>query len=77
VPRMTIKVCKEVRVAGFPSSVASWQGKANGIGTNGRMFCIVTISEIVFFHVMGGGNVASAEMPPAIKTVESARSSQI
>lgn len=28
---------QEVRVAGLPGSVVSWQGKANGIGTNGKM----------------------------------------
>ena len=64
---------KEVRLAGFPGSVASWQGKANGIGTNGKMFCIVTKSELLFFHVMGGGSVPSADMAAAIKAVENAR----
>lgn len=64
---------RKVRVAGYPGSVASWQGKANGIGTNGRMFCIVTESELLFFHVMGGGSVPNADMAAAIKAVENAR----
>ena len=64
---------KDVRVAGFPGSVASWQGKVNGIGTNGKMFCIVTKSELLFFHVMGGGSTPNADMAAAIKAVESAR----
>lgn len=64
---------QEIRVAGLPGSVVSWQGKANGIGTNGKMYCIVTESGLLFFHVMGGGNVPSADMAAAIKAVESAR----
>jgi hypothetical protein len=66
-------VSKEVRVAGFPGSVVSWQGKVSGIGTNGKMFCIVTKSELLFFHVMGGGSVPNADMAAAIKAVENAR----
>jgi hypothetical protein len=66
-------VAKEVQLAGFAGSVASWQGKANGIGTNGTMFCIVTKSELLFFHVMGGGNTPNADMVAAIKAVENAR----
>jgi hypothetical protein len=64
---------KEIRVAGFPGSVASWQGKASGIGTNGKMFCIVIKSELLFFHVMGGGSAPNADMAAAIKAVENAR----
>lgn len=64
---------KEVRVAGYPGSVASWQGKANGIGTNGKMLCIIAESELLFFHVMGAGSVPNADMAAAIKAVESAR----
>jgi hypothetical protein len=64
---------QEIRVAGLPGSVVSWQGKANGIGTNGKMYCIVTESGLLFFHVMGGGSVPNADMAAAIKAVESAR----
>jgi hypothetical protein len=64
---------KEIRLAGFPGSVVSWQGKANGIGTNGKMYCIVAKSELLFFHVMGGGSVPNADMAAAIRAVESAR----
>jgi hypothetical protein len=63
---------QEIRVAGLPGSVVAWQGKANGIGTNGKMYCIVTESALVFFHVMGGGSVPNADMAAAIKAVESA-----
>lgn len=52
---------QEIRVAGHPDSVVSWQGKANGIGTNGKMYCIVTEAGLVFFHVMGGGDQGRGE----------------
>jgi hypothetical protein len=68
---------KEIRLAGFPGSVVSWQGKANGIGTNGKMFCIVTKSELLFFHVIGGGSVPNADMAVAIKAVENAHKYRI
>lgn len=68
-----LSAAKEIRVAGYPGSVASWQGKANGIGTNGKMFCISTNSGLLFFHVMGGGNAPNADMAAAIKAVENAR----
>lgn len=64
---------QDIRVAGLPGSMVSWQGKANGIGTNGKMYCIVTEAGLLFFHVMGGGNVPNADMAAAIKAVESAR----
>lgn len=64
---------QEIRVAGLPGSVVSWQGKANGIGTNGKMYCIVTEAGLLFFHVMGGGSVPNTDMAAAIKAVESAR----
>jgi hypothetical protein len=64
---------KDIRVAGFPGSVVSWQGKANGTWTNGQMFCVVTKSELLFFHVMGGGIEPNADMAAAIKAVENAR----
>jgi hypothetical protein len=64
---------KEIRVAGYPGSEASWQGRANGIGTNGKMYCIVTESGLLFFHVMGGGSAPNADMVAAIKAVENAR----
>ncbi|MEO6080912.1 MAG: hypothetical protein ABIQ86_14255 [Steroidobacteraceae bacterium] len=64
---------KEVRLAGFPGSVVSWQGKTNGIGTNGKMYCIVTPSGLLFFHVMGGGSMPNADMAAAIKAVENVR----
>jgi hypothetical protein len=67
---------KEILLAGFPGSEVSWQGKANGIGTNGKMFCITTKSELLFFHVMGGGSAPNADMAAAIKAVESAESSE-
>lgn len=63
----------EIRVAGSSGSVVSWQGKTNGIGTNGKLYCIVTESGLLFFHVMGGGSVPNADMAAAIKAVESAR----
>ena len=64
---------QEIRVAGLPGSVVSWHGKANGIGTNGKMYCIVTEAGLLFFHVMGGGSVPNTDMAAAIKAVESAR----
>lgn len=67
---------QEIWVAGLPGSVVSWQGKANGIGTNGKMYSIVTESGLLFFHVMGGGSVPNADMVAAIKAVENARRSQ-
>lgn len=63
---------EEIHLASFPGSVVSWQGKANGIGTNGKMFCILSKSELLFFHVMGGGSVPNTDMVAAIKAVESA-----
>ena len=66
-------VAKAVRIAGYPGSVASWQGKANGVATNGKMFCIATQSTLVFFHVMGGGSVPNADMAAAIQAIEGAR----
>jgi len=63
----------EIRVAGLPGSAVSWQGKDNGIGTNGKMYCIVTESGLLFFHVMGGGSAPNADMAAAIKAVENAR----
>lgn len=64
---------EEIRVAGLPGSAVSWQGKANGIGTNGKMYCIVTEAGLLFFHVMGGGSAPNADMAAVIKAVESAR----
>lgn len=64
---------QDIRVAGLPGSVVSWQGKASGIGTNGKMYCIVNESGLLFFHVMGGGGVPNTDMAAAIKAVESAR----
>jgi hypothetical protein len=37
------------------------------------MYCIVTESGLLFFHVMGGGSAPNADMVAAIKAVESAR----
>lgn len=64
---------QEIRVAGLPGSVVSWRGRTNRIGTNGKMYCIVTESGLMFFHVMGGGNAPNADMAAAIEAVESAR----
>lgn len=64
---------KEIILAGFPGSLVSWKGKANGIGTNGKMYCINSTSGLMFFHVMGGGSAPNADMGAAIKAVESAR----
>lgn len=64
---------EEIRVAGLPGSVVSWRGRTNGIGTNGKMYCIVTESGLMFFHVMGGGNAPNADMAAAIEAVERAR----
>lgn len=64
---------QEIQVAGRSGTVVSWQGKANGIGTNGKMYCIVTESGLVFFHVVGGGSLPNADMAAAIKAVETAR----
>lgn len=61
---------KEIRLAGFPGSVVSWEGKAQGIGTSGKMYCIATKSAVLFFHVMGGA--PNADMAAAIRAVENA-----
>ena len=59
---------QEIRVAGLPGSVVSWQGKVNGIRTNGKMYCIVTEAGLLFFHVMGGGSAPNTDMAAAINS---------
>lgn len=61
---------RSIRLAGIPGAEGAWTGKANGFETNGSMFCIVSESALVFFHVMGGGDSPNPDMAAAIKAVE-------
>jgi hypothetical protein len=62
-----------VRLAGAPGAKISWSGKTDGAYTNGMMFCGVTSTGLVFFHVVGSGKSPTTDMAAAIKAVESAR----
>lgn len=64
---------KSIRLAGSPGAEVSWVGKANGLETNGKMFCVVSESGPVFFHVMGGGSSPNSDMAEAIKAVDQLR----
>lgn len=64
---------KSIRLADAPAAEVTWNGKANDIETNGRMFCIVSESGLLFFHVRGGGSSPNTDMAEAIKAVEQLR----
>lgn len=64
---------KSIRLGSVPAAEVAWTGKANGLDTNGKMFCVVSESGLVFFHVMGGGSSPNADMVAAIKAVEQLR----
>lgn len=66
---------KSISLAGAPGAEVTWTGKANGLDTNGEMFCIVSGSGLVFLHVMGGGSSPDADMAAAISAVEKLRKS--
>lgn len=64
---------RSIRLGGIFGAEVAWSGKANGLETNGKMFCVVAESGLVFFHVMGGGMSPTADMSAAIKAVEQLR----
>jgi hypothetical protein len=66
---------QSIRLAGTPAAEVTWSGKANGLETNGKMFCVVSGSGLVFLHVMGGGSSPNADMAAAIGAVGKLRKS--
>jgi hypothetical protein len=62
-----------IRLAGNPGAEATWTGKADRLLTNGKMFCVVSESGLLFFHVMGGGGSPNPDTAAAIKAVENLR----
>ena len=64
---------KSIRLGSVPAAEVAWTGKANGLETNGKMFCVVSESGLVFFHVMGGGGSPNVDMAAAIKAIEQLR----
>ena len=62
-----------IRLAGVPAAEVAWAGKVNGLETNGKMFCVVSESGLIFFHVMGGGGSPNSDMAAAISAVKKLR----
>jgi hypothetical protein len=57
-------------LAGIPAVKVAWQGKAQEIGANGVMYCVLVKGKIISFHAQDAGNKVTPNMREAIKAIE-------
>jgi hypothetical protein len=57
-------------LGGIPAAKISWQGNAQGIATNGIMYCVIVGGNVVLLHTQDAGNKATGNMREAIGAFE-------
>lgn len=62
-----------VPLGGIRGFRVTWRGMAEPGPTNGVMYCVITASDAIFFHVFGGGEEPSTAAKDAVRAVEALR----